>query len=326
MTKRSIDISDLVLRFELPEGTAEALRGVTLSVGQGTVHGLVGESGSGKTVASLCILGLVPCPPGAVVRGAVMYRGRDLTKISENHLRRLRGKEIAMVFQEPYKHLNPGMRIGEQIEEMVRLHLNMGKSEVRAHTMDLLENVGLRADEKLLASYPHELSGGMCQRVMIAVSVSCGPSFLIADEPTTALDVTLQVQILKLIDNLRSRMGLGVLFISHDLGVVREISEEVSVIYAGKIVENAAAGDLFEHPIHPYTDALMDSIPDPEKRGMRLRAIPGSVPDARSVPSGCAFHPRCEHAREICMTTAPRLQMHRSARLAACHMVDQSWR
>jgi oligopeptide/dipeptide ABC transporter ATP-binding protein len=318
-------VRDLEVRFELERGTAYALRGIDLSLVAGEILGLVGESGSGKTVTSTCILGLLPMPPARIDRGRVVYKGVDLLTLPEAERRRTRGREIAMVFQEPSKYLNPALKVGEQIAESLRLHLGMDKPQALGRARELLELVGLADTRRVLASYPHELSGGMKQRVMIAMAVSCHPSILIADEPTTALDVTLQRQILALIRDLRDRFSMGVLFISHDLGVVHEAADRVAVIYAGRIVESAPRDRLFAEPLHPYTRLLLASIPDARKRGRRLRTIPGRVPDAEHIPPGCAFHPRCPLAEEACTRAAPPLVEQAPGHTAACLMIGKKW-
>ncbi|MEE9306904.1 MAG: ABC transporter ATP-binding protein [Spirochaetia bacterium] len=318
-------IRDLDVSFELERGIVRALRGIDLTLKSGEIHGLVGESGSGKTVASTCIMGLLPIPPAQINHGQILYMGTDLLKLSEAERRRTRGQEIAMVFQEPAKYLNPALRVGEQITEMLCLHLDMERSQATERAQELLELVGLPNTRRVLSGYPHELSGGMKQRMMIAMAICCDPSILIADEPTTALDVTLQLQILKLILHLRDRFSMGVLFISHDLAVVHEISDRVSVIYAGKIVESATRERLFNEPLHPYTQLLLLSIPDAEKRGHRLKAIPGRVPDAEHIPGGCAFHPRCPLAERVCSQEIPATVDHTQEHTAACHMIGKKW-
>ena len=318
-------IRDLDVSFELESGAARALRGIDLTLKSGEIHGLVGESGSGKTVASTCIMGLLPIPPAQINHGQILYKGSDLLKLSEAERRRTRGREIAMVFQEPAKYLNPALRVGEQITEMLCLHLDMERGQATERAQEILELVGLPNTRRVLSGYPHELSGGMKQRMMIAMAICCDPSILIADEPTTALDVTLQLQILKLILQLRDRFSMGVLFISHDLAVVHEISDRVSVIYAGKIVESATRDRLFNEPLHPYTQLLLLSIPDAKKRGRRLKTIPGRVPDAEHIPGGCAFHPRCPLAERFCSQEIPTMVEHSEGHTAACHMIGKKW-
>lgn len=308
--------------------TARALRGIDMFMDTGEIHGLVGESGSGKTVTSTCIIGLLPVPPGKVNGGSMLFKGREILGLSEAQRRRLRGREIAMVFQEPARYLNPALRIGEQITEMLILHLGLEKQQAVEKTLELIDLVGLKGGKKILRRYPHELSGGMKQRAMIAMAISCNPSLLIADEPTTALDVTLQLQILRLIQSLKRRFSMGILFISHDLAVVNEIADRISVIYAGRIVESTTKARLFDEPLHPYTKLLLLSIPDAGKRGTRLKAIPGTVPDAEHIPPGCAFHPRCPLAEEICRHEDPETVNHGKngvAHTAACHMIGKKW-
>jgi oligopeptide transport system ATP-binding protein len=320
-----LEIQNLDVSFDLQRGAARALRGIDLSLRSAEIHGLVGESGSGKTVTSTCIMGLLPVPPAKINGGRILYKGTDLLELSETERRLTRGREIAMVFQEPSKYLNPSLKIGEQITEMLILHLSMERSKATQRAGELLELVGLPNSRRVLSGYPHELSGGMKQRMMIAMAICCDPSMLIADEPTTALDVTLQLQILNLILELRERFSMGVLFISHDLAVVHEISDRVSVIYAGKIVESAARNKLFGQPLHPYTQLLLLSIPDAEKRGQRLKTIPGRVPDAEHIPEGCAFHPRCPLAEELCAREIPPTVEHAEGHTAACHMIGKKW-
>ncbi len=326
--KALLRVENLHVTFE-PK--ARAVRGVSLEIREREVHGLVGESGSGKTVTSSAVMGILPEPPARINMGKIIFKGKNILELEEEEKRSIRGKEIAMVFQEPAKYLNPAFKIGEQIGEMLRLHLGMSRSEALERTLEILGLVGLGADKRILNSYPHELSGGMKQRAMIAMAISCNPSLVIADEPTTALDVTLQRQILKLIEKLKESLNMSILFISHDLGIVREIANKISVIYAGKIVENAGKEELFEKPLHPYTKLLLLSIPDPEKRGRRLKSIPGKVPDASSVPSGCAFHPRCPIAEDICSAEEPPLvpvkagENVRGLHLVACHFTGKKW-
>jgi len=320
-----LQVENLGVCFTHGAMEAHALRGIDLSFYKEEIHGLVGESGSGKTVTSTCVMGLLPSPPGKIVSGRILFDGKDLLAIPETEMRKVRGRQIAMVFQEPGKYLNPAFKIGEQITEMLILHLGMTKAQARERARELLGLVGLGKDGRVLDSYPHELSGGMKQRAMIAIAISCNPVFLIADEPTTALDVTLQLQILKLIKKLRDMLGMGILFISHDLGVVNEVADRVSVIYAGRIVESTAKSQLFTNPLHPYTRLLIMSIPDARKRGKRLAAIPGRVPDADNTPTGCAFHPRCPLAVERCRVENPSLVEYETGHAVACHRAGETW-
>jgi len=321
-----LDIQDLSVTFRTDSGPFRALRGVNYMLQEKEIHSLVGESGSGKTVTSTAVLGLLPFPQGRVDGGTISYRGNDITSLRGEEMRTIRGKEIAMIFQEPSRYLNPAFRIGEQISEMIVQHEGIDKNESLPRVQALLEQVGLSRKKDMYSKYPHELSGGMKQRAMIAMAVSCNPSVLIADEPTTALDVTLQMQILDLILGLKNDMGMGVLFISHDLGVVYAISDRVSVIYFGRVVESAPRNELFENPLHPYTRMLLLSIPDAGRRGTRLKVIPGRVPEPDHVPAGCTFHPRCPLAGDICRRVEPEIKEYVTGHTAACHMAGKEWK
>lgn len=320
-----LTIRDLDVSFIQERGTARALRGVNFYLSSGETHALVGESGSGKTVTSMCIMGLLPIPPGCVNSGEILFQDKNLLSLTESEKRRIRGKGIGMIFQEPGKYLNPAYKIGQQITETLITHFRTDRHSAAEQALEFLQLVGLGKSRRVLNSYPHELSGGMKQRAMIAMAICCHPALLIADEPTTALDVTLQLQILRLIHRLKIKFNMGILFISHDLGVVKEIADKISVIYAGKIVESATRTRLFEEPLHPYTKLLLLSIPDAAKRGSRLKAIPGTVPDAEHIPAGCSFHPRCPLAEEICAFDNPDLVDYGSNHLAACHFIGKKW-
>ncbi len=323
---RVLTVENLDVTFPTAGGGAHALRGIDLDFNTSEIHGLVGESGSGKTVTSTSIMGLLPVPPARINGGRIMFEGRDILSLPEQERRTVRGRKIAMVFQEPGKYLNPAFRIGEQITEMLILHQGLDKQGAVEKASRLLDLVGLGKDGRVLSSYPHELSGGMKQRAMIAIAVCCEPRFLIADEPTTALDVTMQLQILRLIADLKGMFSMGILFISHDLGIVYEISDRVSVIYAGKIVETAEKETIYRNPLHPYTRLLIASVPDARKRGSRLTAIPGRVPDAEHIPPGCAFHPRCPVADERCSREIPLPAEHENGHVAACHNAGKEWK
>ena len=327
----TLAISNLDISFIQGEKEANVLRGISLILRQEEVHSLVGESGSGKTVTSTCVMGLLPTPPAQINGGKIILGGRDLLQLEEKERRKTRGREIAMVFQEPSRYLNPTLKVGDQITEVLILHLGMDKKQAVERALEILDLVGLDGGKRVLDSYPHELSGGMKQRIMIAIAISCNPSFLIADEPTTALDVTLQLQILNLMISLKNTLHMGILFISHDLRVVHDISDWVSVIYAGRIVESAPKEALFSEPKHPYTKLLLESIPDADKRGKRLQTIPGKVPDAENTPPGCAFHPRCPIAEDICKTKQPETKETGSDKSAgthtvACHFIGKIWK
>ena len=320
-----LDIRNLDVSFEQQQGVAHALRGVDIGLHPGESLALVGESGSGKTVTSMCIMGLLSIPPGRINHGRVIFQDRDLLQLNETERRKVRGKEIGMIFQEPGKYLNPAYKIGEQITESLILHVHMDKNTALDKALDLLGLVGLGKNKRVLNSYPHELSGGMKQRAMIAMAIACHPALLIADEPTTALDVTLQLQILRLLLKLKDKFAMGILFISHDLGVVKEIADSVSVIYAGKIIESASKKQLFDTPLHPYTQLLLLSIPDATRRGERLQAIPGNVPDAEHIPSGCSFHPRCPLAEDVCRMELPPDIGYEDGHRAACFFIGKKW-
>ena len=324
-TKESplLHIKNLDVSFEQEQGTAHALRGIELSLNAGETHGLVGESGSGKTVTAMCITGLLSVPPGKVNGGEISFKGRNLLNLSETDRRKVRGKEIGVIFQEPSKYLNPAFKIGEQITETLILHLHVERKKATEQALELLSLVGLKENKRILKSYPHELSGGMKQRAMIAMAICCHPPLLIADEPTTALDVTLQLQILSLLLRLKGMFSMGILFISHDLRVVKEISDRISVIYSGKIVETATKRQLFENPKHPYTKLLLKSIPVATKRGSRLEAIPGTVPDAENIPSGCSFHPRCPMVEPGCKQAIPPMVDLGAGHKTACYVAEK---
>jgi oligopeptide transport system ATP-binding protein len=322
-----LDIRGLAVSFQRDRDApvSRALRGVDLSVTSSEIHGLVGESGCGKTVTSTAVMGLLPAPPARIEAGSIVFDGRDLLGLSSEERRKVRGRQVAMVFQEPARYLNPSLRVGGQITEMLRLHLGMSRPEATARAEELAGLVGLGGARRVLRAYPHELSGGMKQRAMIAIAISCNPRLLIADEPTTALDVTLQMQILRLIVRLRETFRMGILFISHDLRLVRTVADRVTVMYAGRAVETGPSNELYRGALHPYTRLLLASIPAAQKRGTRLRVIPGRVPDAQAIPPGCAFHPRCPIAEDRCRTEMPANREHAPGRAAACHCVGKPW-
>jgi oligopeptide/dipeptide ABC transporter ATP-binding protein len=298
-------IEDLRVVFGPPGREQVAVDGVSLTLGAGEVLGVVGESGCGKTLTALSILRLIPNPPGRIAGGRILLRGRDLVGADEAAMNRIRGKEIAMIFQEPMTALNPVFRVGEQITETMRYHDGIGRTEARERALHLLERVGISNPTQRLDQYPHELSGGMRQRVMIAIALACRPQILIADEPTTALDVTIQAQILLLLSDLQRELGMAVMLITHDLGVVAQVVDRVVVMYAGRIVEEGSAAAVFERPAHPYTRLLLQSIPSLDQEHERLQTIPGMVPSLSNLPAGCRFHPRCPDARPLCREQAP---------------------
>jgi oligopeptide/dipeptide ABC transporter ATP-binding protein len=298
-------IEDLHVEFVSKLGTVRAVDGVSYDVHPGETLAVVGESGCGKSVTALSVLGLVPSPPGVIAAGRILFDGEDLCAASPDRLRAIRGNDIAMIFQEPMSSLNPVFRVGDQIGESLALHRGLDPDAARQEAIALLERVGIPSPERRVDDYPHQLSGGMCQRVMIAMALACDPQLLIADEPTTALDVTVQAQILDLLRALQSDLGMSIVLITHDLGVVAEMAHRVVVMYAGQIVERASVGELFARPRHPYTAGLLRSIPHLDQHGERLEPIEGSVPDAADFPSGCRFHPRCALALERCRSEVP---------------------
>jgi oligopeptide/dipeptide ABC transporter ATP-binding protein len=318
-----LKVRDLSTHFVTSDGVAEAVRGVDLTLRRGRTLGLVGESGCGKSVTALSIMRLVPDPPGKIVSGKVLLGGRDLLGLSEHEMRSVRGREVAMVFQEPMTSLNPVFTVGDQIAEAVRVHKGAPKREALQRAAEMLETVRIPDAAERIRSYPHELSGGQQQRVMIAMALVLNPRLLIADEPTTALDVTIQAQILALLRDLQQELSMAVLFITHDMAVVAETADDVAVMYAGRIVESAAVSPLFARPLHPYTRLLFRSIPTERARGRKLETIAGTVPDLRSLPTGCKFHPRCPMRNERCIADEPELREVELGRLAACHRAEE---
>jgi oligopeptide/dipeptide ABC transporter ATP-binding protein len=305
-----MEVKDLVTRFYTQEGTVYAVNGVSYKLQEGETLGVVGESGSGKSVHVLSIMGLIPTPPGKVERGEVNFRGRDLLKLSQEEMRSVRGAEVAMIFQDPMTSLNPVLTIGTQITEALKLHLGMSSQEARARAADLLAMVGISDAAKRLDNYPHQFSGGMRQRAMIAMALSCNPKLLIADEPTTALDVTIQAQILDLVRRLRDEIGMAMIWITHDLGIVAGLADTVQVMYGGLIVERGPVKEVFKDTRHPYTLGLLKSLPRLDQRGgsARLNQIEGSPPDMRIEPKGCPFQPRCPYRIDKCAEMPPLVQ------------------
>jgi oligopeptide/dipeptide ABC transporter ATP-binding protein len=308
VTETLLSVRDLKTYFVTADGAARAVDGVSFDLHPGETLGIVGESGSGKTVTSLSILRLIPEPPGHILPGSLIeFAGRNLLTLSPAELRAVRGNQIAMVFQEPLSSLNPVFTVGDQIAEVARVHLGLSRAEAWIRAVDMLNQVGVPDADRRAYEYPHQLSGGTCQRVMIAMALMCHPKVLIADEPTTALDVTVQAQILELLAHKQVEMGMAVMLITHDLGIVAGAADRVVVMYAGQVVETANTPDLFAHPLHPYTAGLLGSVPRLDGARGRLAGIPGSVPPATSWPPGCRFHPRCPHAWDRCRTEEPPL-------------------
>jgi oligopeptide transport system ATP-binding protein len=307
MSEKILQVDDLHVHFHTHEGVVRAVNGISFDVAPGETLGIVGESGSGKSVANLAILGLIPQPPGRIAAGRAMYKGRDLLKLNMAELSEIRGRRIAMIFQDPMTALNPFLTVHEQLTEVTRRHLRYDAARATKHAVEMLERVGIPAASRRLHDYPHEFSGGMRQRVMIAMALSCGPDLLIADEPTTALDVTIQAQILELLEELQRDQGMAVILITHNLGVVANICHRVLVMYAGKIVEQAATEPLFADPRHPYTLGLLESMPRLDRAADRLQPIEGQPPDATRLPPGCPFWPRCAFHLQKCKAVEPPL-------------------
>lgn len=325
-TDAILTVEGLKTHFFTDDGVLPSVDGVSFEIRKGRTLGLVGESGSGKSVTSLSILRLIPMPPGRIVDGQILFHGRDLTKISEAEMRKIRGNEISMIFQEPMTSLNPVYTVGNQIVEAILLHQDMEYPEAREFAISMLERVGIPAPRERIDEYPHQMSGGMKQRVMIAMALACRPKLLIADEPTTALDVTIQAQILELLDELKEEVGMSILFITHDLGVVAETCNDVAVMYAGRIVEYGDVLTVFENPSHPYTIGLFNSLPTVDTRAgekdNRLYVIPGMVPRPQDFPSGCRFRTRCEFATEKCSSLPPTVELE-DGHLAACWYAEE---
>jgi len=319
-----LEVDDLRTHFHTPGGVVRSVDGVSYTVRAGRTLGVVGESGCGKSVTALSILRLVLTPPGRHM-GAVRLRGTDLMRLSEREMRQIRGNRISMIFQEPMTSLNPVLTVGRQIAETVQLHQKASRADAMKRAVEMLRVVQIPEPERRVNEYPHQLSGGMRQRVMIALALACNPEVLIADEPTTALDVTIQAQILDLIKRLQKELGMGVVMITHDLGVVAESCDRVVVMYAGKKVEEADVIDLFDRPLHPYTRALMASMPAMNTASTRLTEIPGLVPAAHELGRGCAFAARCSHARERCRAETPKLAQQGGDHVVACFAVEENW-
>ena len=323
MNEHLLEIQNLRTFFHLEAGIAKAVDDVSLWIDPGEMVGLVGESGCGKSVTSLSIMRLIPSPPGRIESGKILFRGKDLLILNEAEMRKIRGNEIAMIFQEPMTSLNPVFTIGSQIMEAIQLHQEVGKKEARIRTIEMLKHVGIPDPGQRIDEYPHQLSGGMRQRAMIAMALSCNPSLLIADEPTTALDVTIQAQIIELLTTLKEELKMAILLITHNLGVVAESTNRIDVMYAGHIVEEGLTSDVFKQPAHPYTKELIESVPRLDVVQDRLTMIPGTVPDSMALPSGCPFNPRCPLADDHCRAEFPDLTIVGKIHKARCFKSDQ---
>jgi oligopeptide/dipeptide ABC transporter ATP-binding protein len=318
-----LELRGLTTAFQTARGEISAIEDISFDLNAGEILGIVGESGSGKSVTALTIMGLLPQPPARIAAGSVRFAGEELTTASPNRMEKIRGAGISMVFQEPMTSLNPVFTIGEQIMETLRAHERMSASAQRERAIEMLDRVGIASATKRLNDYPHQLSGGQRQRVMIAMSLACRPKLLIADEPTTALDVTIQAQVLDLLMDLRDELGMAIMIITHNMGVIAEVADRVLVMYAGRIVEQSPAADLFDAPQHPYTKGLLACVPTLQQDRHRLIAIPGSLPEPARRPPGCRFAPRCSYRIEACRTAIPPLVMQREDRAVACIRADE---
>jgi oligopeptide/dipeptide ABC transporter ATP-binding protein len=319
MAEKLLQIRKLTTGFATEKGLAKATDAISISVDKGQTVCLVGESGSGKSVTSLAIMRLIDYAGGMIMEGSIDFHGQDLAAKKQEEMRKIRGNQIAMIFQDPMSSLNPVFTVGEQIAESLRLHQDKSAGEAMAAAVDLLKLVGIPAPEIRAKQYPHELSGGMCQRVVIAIALACNPELLIADEPTTALDVTVQAQILDLLRKLQAELGMSILLITHDMGVAAEMADRIAVMYAGAIVEEGTVEEIFDHPSHPYTLGLLQSIPGFEgERGGELFTIQGTIPPIGQLPAGCRFHPRCPHAMDVCRSQEPPDFMITSDHRASC--------
>jgi oligopeptide transport system ATP-binding protein len=318
-----LQVEDLHVEFHTREGIAKAINGVDLFLREGETLAVLGESGSGKSVTAQAIMGILDMPPARIPKGRIMFRGRDLLQMKENERRRIRGPEIAMIFQDALSSLNPVFPVGWQIAEMFRVHRGMNRSDAKNQAVRLMERVRIPAAKQRVNAYPHQFSGGMRQRIMIAMAIALDPAVLIADEPTTALDVTVQAQVMDLLAELRDERRMGLILITHDLGVVADIADRITVMYAGAIAERADVLDLYKQPGHPYTEGLLESIPRLDMKGQELFAIKGLPPSLLKMPPGCPFHPRCHRVRDVCKTDVPPLRIVGVNRGSACHFAEE---
>ncbi|MFJ2112440.1 MULTISPECIES: ABC transporter ATP-binding protein [unclassified Streptomyces] len=313
-----LDVRDLQVEFHTRDGIAKAVNGVTYSVEPGETLAVLGESGSGKSVTAQAIMGILDSPPGRVAGGEVLFKGEDLLKLKEERRRRIRGAEMAMIFQDALSSLNPVLSVGAQLGEMFIVHRGMNRKQARAKAVELMDRVRIPAAEERVNDYPHQFSGGMRQRIMIAMALALEPSLIIADEPTTALDVTVQAQVMDLLAELQRELNMGLILITHDLGVVADVADKIAVMYAGRIVETAPVHDIYKAPAHPYTRGLLESIPRLDQKGRELYAIKGLPPNLLHIPPGCAFNPRCPMAQDVCRTDVPPLFDVGGGRRSAC--------
>ncbi|MEU1615846.1 ABC transporter ATP-binding protein [Streptomyces sp. NPDC008238] len=306
-TSPLLEVRDLHVEFHTRDGVAKAVNGVNYTVSAGETLAVLGESGSGKSVTAQAIMGILDMPPGKIPQGEILFQGRDMLKMSGEERRKIRGRKIAMIFQDALSSLNPVLTVGYQLGEMFRVHQGMSKKEARAKSIELMDRVRIPAAKERVNDYPHQFSGGMRQRIMIAMALALEPELIIADEPTTALDVTVQAQVMDLLADLQREYNMGLILITHDLGVVADVADKIAVMYAGRIVETAPVHEIYKRPAHPYTKGLLESIPRLDQKGQELYAIKGLPPNLLRIPSGCAFNPRCEMAQDICRTEVPAL-------------------
>ncbi len=318
-----LEVRDLHVEFRTREGVVNAVNGLSYTLDEGESLAILGESGSGKTVSALAVLGILDSPPGYVTKGEVLYRGVDLLKLSDRDLRKIRGRRVAMIFQDALTALNPVFSVGFQIAEMFRKHRGMSRPEARQRAIELMDRVHIPSARDRVDDFPHQFSGGMRQRVMIAMALALDPDVLIADEPTTALDVTVQAQIMRLLADLQAETGMGLILITHDLGVVAEVADRIVVMYAGRAVESGPIHDIYANPAHPYTRGLMHSIPRADQKGQRLFPIRGQPPNLAAIPSGCEFHPRCPFMQPVCKEKTPPLFEVDLSRRSACHFYEE---
>ncbi|CAL9435777.1 MULTISPECIES: ABC transporter ATP-binding protein [Streptomyces] len=314
-----LEVRDLHVEFRTRDGVAKAVNGVTYGVDEGETLAVLGESGSGKSVTAQAIMGILDTPPGRITGGEVVFQGRDLLRLKEEERRRIRGAEMAMIFQDALSALNPVLTVGDQLAEMFTVHRGMSRKDARAKAVELMDRVRIPAARERVRQYPHQFSGGMRQRIMIAMAIALEPALIIADEPTTALDVTVQAQVMELLAELQREYRMGLILITHDLGVVADVADRIAVMYAGRIVESAPVHDIYKAPAHPYTRGLLDSIPRLDHKGRELYAIKGLPPNLTRIPPGCPFHPRCPLARDVCTTDDPPLYEVSGTRGSACH-------
>ncbi|GCD43267.1 ABC transporter ATP-binding protein [Streptomyces paromomycinus] len=319
-----LDVRELKVEFRTRDGVAHAVNGVSYRVSAGETLAVLGESGSGKSVTAQAVLGILDTPPGHVTGGEIFFRGRDLLRMGGEERRRIRGTELAMIFQDALSALNPVLSVGAQLGEMFEVHRGMSRKEARGCAAELMDRVRIPAARSRVGDYPHQFSGGMRQRIMIAMALALGPDLIIADEPTTALDVTVQAQVMDLLAELQREYAMGLVLITHDLGVVADVADRIAVMYAGRIVETAPVHDLYRAPAHPYTRGLLDSIPRLDRKGRELYAIKGLPPSLTAIPPGCPFHPRCPKARDVCRTDRPPLYDVAPGRASACHFWEET--